>query len=96
MRVFVGGPRNRRLLAVVAGVCALCMASTCWQWHGTRSRLLSLDQAVHAAESGYPDAVHGVYLRLVEAQRELAALAQRNDAVGERARALLDLSRRKQ
>lgn len=71
------------------------MGATCWRWSGAQSRLLSLQQAVDAAEAGHRDAVHGVYLRLCEAYRELAQLAEREDDVGARARTLLELAQRK-
>lgn len=96
MRVSAGGPR--RVPAALLGsvlVCALLMGATCWRWSGAQSRLLSLQQAVDSAREGRPDAVHGVYLRLCEAHRELAQLAEREDDVGARARVLLDLAQRK-
>lgn len=71
------------------------MGATCWRWSGQKSRLLSLEQAVDQARAGRSDAVHGVYLRLIEAHKELATLAARDDGVGERAQALLELARRK-
>lgn len=94
MRVFVAGP-SRGLILASALLCVALMGATCWRWSGMKSRALSLEQAVEASRSGQPDAVHGVYLRLCEAHRELAQLAERTDDVGERARALLDLAQRK-
>ena len=71
------------------------MGATCWRWSGAQARAMSLEQAVEAAQSGQPDAVRALYLKLVQARAELVELAKQEDDVGARARMWLELAERK-
>lgn len=90
-------PRSAGKTALAASVllCVALMGATCWRWSGAQARAMSLEQAVEAAQSGQPDAVRALYLKLVQARAELVELAKQEDDVGARARMWLELAEKK-